>query len=64
METLSEALKIAAVDVAEAAQMQMMMEEEEEEGEEVEGEEYFEGGKEKEKGNTIVVNEDGTFEKR
>ena len=65
VETLSEALKIAAIDVAQAAQQQMM--EDEEEGEDEEGDRFFddgsEGGKQK-GGSKFVVKADGTFDKR
>ena len=66
VETLSEALKIAAIDVAEAAQQQLM----EDDGVFVDDEddEFFddgsEGKKKKSHGNTFVVNSDGTFEKK
>mmetsp|Transcript_19319 Transcript_19319/g.35882 ORF Transcript_19319/g.35882 Transcript_19319/m.35882 type:complete len:338 (+) Transcript_19319:56-1069(+) len=66
VETLSEALKIAAIDVAEAAQQQLM----EDDGVFVDDEddEFFddgsEGKKKKSQGSTFVVNSDGTFEKR
>jgi hypothetical protein len=58
VETLSEALKIAAVDIAEAAMDQMR---EDAEGELVGEDEFFEeGGGE----GGFVVNRDGTFEER
>ncbi|GMI12610.1 hypothetical protein TrLO_g13012 [Triparma laevis f. longispina] len=65
VETLSEALKIAAIDVAEAAQQQLM----EDDGVFDEDDEFFDDGAEgkKKKGaskNTFVVNSDGTFEKK
>ena len=59
VETLSEALKIAAIDVAEAARDQMI---EDEEGDEVEGDEFFGGSNEGEGG--FVVSRDGTFRER
>ena len=64
VETLSEALKIAAIDVAEAARDQMM---EDEEGAYIDedNEEFFDDNPDKDTGgNTFVINADGTFEKR
>jgi len=65
VETLSEALKIAAIDVAQAAQQQMMEDDEEDEDEE--GDRFFDDGSEggkKKAGSKFVVKADGTFDKR